>query len=275
MAISDRNIDKGAKVAVKQVSCAMPTIVVSKTERPFRRFRPGFRTRLVGFTADCFDETGAVSVKLKRIPAEVTGLLKDPALAIDAVPEKFKVGQHILGLNGVLAEKAAETAIVFTAAHVITALKFGIILVQETLAGVVSTKVPAATPTTAMAYDTAAAALAALPSPDASNISVGYILIEAGAADWDANTDDMTNGSDCTTADFVSTANADRVLDLLTAAVGFVDQSLVEGTLLADGTDLVVEADEDYLLQYTSDGTGALVAGSVDVYYRPYPLARG
>jgi hypothetical protein len=136
--------------------------------------------------------------------AVANGLLAIATLAIDAVPEKFKTTTTAYyRIAGVQYTKTAATAIAFSAAHVITALKFGIVLVQIDAAGTVTTKVPAATPTTAMAYDTAALALAALPAPDAGNVALGHIAIEAGAANWDAITDDLTDASDVTTAEFV------------------------------------------------------------------------
>ncbi len=276
MAISDLNIDKNAKVAVKHVSVAMPTIVVSKTRRPFKRLRPGFRWKFLRLRTEAFDETGAVSVMATKVPTDHSGVLQTAGLAIDATPEDFQTGLFTAMLAGVAFEKAAATGQSFTAAHVITATKWGIILIQCTAAGVVSTKVPAATPTTAMAYESEALALAALPSPDASNISLGYIIINAGVADWDANTDDMTDGSDCVTADFVSTAVSAEVVDLLTAGAAFADGTVTDGATDTDPPGVTVgTAEDDILLSYTSDGTGALVAGSVDVFYRPYPMARG
>lgn len=139
------------------------------------------------------------------------GLLQSGALAIDAVPEKFKTTATALyRITGVGFRKAATTAIVFSAAHPVTASKFGIILVQINDAGTVSTKIPGATQTTAMAYNSAALALAALPAPDAGNIALGYIAIAAKAALWTANTDDLTNGSDLTTATFVNASVLSR-----------------------------------------------------------------
>lgn len=133
------------------------------------------------------------------------GVLSPAGLAIDAVAEKFKTTLRFVGrLNGETFGKAATTALTFTAAHVVTASKYGIVLVQITPTGTVSTKVPAATPTTAMAYDTAAAALAALPAADAGNVAMGYIAIANNAGDWTGNTDDLTDGSDVTTATFTS-----------------------------------------------------------------------
>lgn len=133
------------------------------------------------------------------------GVLYPAGLAIHSVAEQFKTTNRFVGrLNGETFGKAATTALTFTAAHVVTASKFGIVLVQITPAGVVSTKVPAATPTTAMAYNTAALALAALPTADAGNVAMGYIAIANNTGDWTANTDDLTAASDVTSATFTS-----------------------------------------------------------------------
>lgn len=133
------------------------------------------------------------------------GVLQHGTLAIDAAPEKFQTTTVLYWLrNGIQFSKAATAAIVFSAAHAITANKFGIILIQISDAGVISTKVPAAT----QAYDTAPLALAAKPAVDAGNTEIGYIAIANNAGDWVANTDDLTNASDVTTAAFVNTTAA-------------------------------------------------------------------
>lgn len=133
------------------------------------------------------------------------GLLQHGTLAIDAVPEKFKTTTVLYWRRlGIQFTKAATTALTFTAAHPVTANKFGIILVQINDAGTISTKIPGATQTTAMAYDSAALALAALPAVDTGNQKIGYIAIANNAVTWTANTDDLTNGSDLTTATFVN-----------------------------------------------------------------------
>lgn len=132
------------------------------------------------------------------------GVLAVGTLAIsgaDAV--KFKTtSTAIYVIGGAAYAKVATDELTFTAAHVITASKFGIVLVQINAAGTVSTKVPASP----QAYDSAPLALAALPAVDASNVALGYIAIENNAGDWTANTDDLTNASDVTTASFVTTA---------------------------------------------------------------------
>lgn len=150
-------------------------------------------------------------------------------LVIDAVPEKYKTTTTAtFHINGVSFTKAAATAIAFTAAHVISATKFGVILIQVTGAGVVSSKVPLAT----QAYASAALALAALPLPDAGNVALGYIKIAAGAGAWTAQTDDMTNGSDVTTAAFVDAsevgASYPPTFDLVSESDGDIDITFSE-----------------------------------------------
>lgn len=144
------------------------------------------------------------SRKLAKGILTSAGVLYPAGLAIDATPEKFKTtNRAVIRYNGETIGKAATTALTFTAAHPVTASKFGVVLVQMTPAGVISTKIPGATQTTAMAYATAAAALAALPAADTGNVALGYIAIANNAGDWTANTDDLTDGSDVTTATFV------------------------------------------------------------------------
>lgn len=128
------------------------------------------------------------------------GLLAIGALQIDATAEKFKTTTTAITRIGSIAySKAAQTAVQFTAAHVVTASKFAVILIQVNAAGTISSKVPVSP----QAYNTAPLALAALPAADAGNIALGYIAIAAKAATWTANTDDLTNASDLTSATFV------------------------------------------------------------------------
>jgi hypothetical protein len=96
--------------------------------------------------------------------------------------------------------------VAFSAAHAVTAEKYGVVLCYINSAGAVSTKVVAAT----QAYDTAAAAHTAADTYQATQTTsdlcyIGRILINAESGnDWNGNTDDMTNGSDLTTATFIS-----------------------------------------------------------------------
>lgn len=161
-----------------------------------------------------------------------SGLLVAGALAIHSTPEQFATGATAEYLvNRRYKTKTATTGLTFTAAHVITASLYGVILVQINAAGTISTKVPSAT----QAYASAALALAALPAPDAGNVPLGYIAIANNAGDWTANTDDLTNASDVTTATFVNwplngytpqtfelTSESDGDIDILISTVKVV-----------------------------------------------------
>jgi hypothetical protein len=81
---------------------------------------------------------------------------------------------------------------------------WGVFLVQVNSSGTVTQ----VTPATDQTYATEAAAIAALPSPDADNVDLGYITIQTNSsASWTAGTDDLTAGSDCADVNFYSTAS--------------------------------------------------------------------
>lgn len=159
---------------------------------------------------------------LKGSPGSNIVMVKG-TVVIDAAPEKFKTTTTAYyRISGAQYTKAAATAIVFSSGHVVSSSKFGVILLQVNAAGTVSTKVPSAT----QAYNSAALALAALPEADAANVALGYIQIAAKAATWTANTDDMTNGSDLTTATFVDASEVGsypHTFDVLSNAAGLFD----------------------------------------------------
>lgn len=109
------------------------------------------------------------------------GLLVSGALAEGTTPQKFKTSAISAFRIAALAyTKAAEDEIEFTAVQTVndgeaaTAM-FGVWLVQVTAAGVVTTKAPGADQT----YTSSGDAIAALPAPDASNVSLGYILVSS------------------------------------------------------------------------------------------------
>lgn len=168
----------------------------------------------VSFTSDIlvndvsYDDMAAAIDSLRNYLAD--GLLVDGTLAISAGPTSdFKTTtQATYTISGITYTKSAWDSLSFTAAYTInvgdsTGSYFGIFLIQINAAGTISTLAPAAD----QSYTSAALAIAALPSPAASNVSLGYILVNATEdGHWTANTDDMTDGSDCETAVFVDTA---------------------------------------------------------------------
>jgi len=176
-------------------------------------------------------------------------VIVDGNLAISATPEEFKTAQtSAFVINGVSHTKAATDNLTFSAAHVITLSKFGVILIQINAAGTISTKVPLAT----QLYDDAPTALAALPDADAGNVALGYIAIANDGTEWVANTDDLTNGSDVTTAAFndtteVALGSVPKSFQLVSESDGDIDIDISESStptfylvvVLANG-DLVV-----------------------------------
>ena len=161
--------------------------------------------------------------------SRVTGLVNKATLIIDATnAAQFSTSTTATYvINGVTYTKTATVDLTFTAAHVITASTFGVVLVQINAAGTISTKVPAAT----QAYASAALALAALPAPDAGNVALGYIAIANNTGDWTANTDDLTNASDVTTAAFVDGDQMTSVpvqFDLLSESDGDIDINITD-----------------------------------------------
>lgn len=133
------------------------------------------------------------------------GLLADGTLAISATAEKFKTTTTAYyRINGVQYTKAATDSLVFSAADTIntagTAGTFwGVWLVQINAAATISTKSPSAD----QVYDSEAEAIADLPDPDTSNVALGYITVNsASGTKWTANTDDLTDASDVTEANF-------------------------------------------------------------------------
>lgn len=132
-----------------------------------------------------------------------------PALAIGSTAEKFANGAFTYRIADTNYNKAAIVAGTdFSSAHVVTASKFGVINIYIDSSGTLSTLSAqlGQDQTTALASATAEAALTVadgIPTP-ASLCYIGRILIEADAGDWTAITDDMTDGSDLTSATFIS-----------------------------------------------------------------------
>jgi hypothetical protein len=112
-------------------------------------------------------------------------LAKDAGVAVTFVTNgatsHFVIGGVAFTFNGLAAS-------IFTAAHPITALHWGAILLQVSTASatVIGTKITGATQTTAQAFDSAADAVAALPAASDGYVAVGHILIHAGTT-WTAN----------------------------------------------------------------------------------------
>lgn len=133
-------------------------------------------------------------------------LLSIATLAISATAEKFKTTTtSYYQIAGIQYSKNATDNLTFTAADTINTAGddgdyWGAWLVQINAAGTISTK----SVDDDQVYTSEADAIAALPDADADNVALGYIVINANEnSSWTANTDDMTDASDCVEAKFV------------------------------------------------------------------------
>lgn len=256
----DHDIDSRAAVYYRRAERAL-VVTQSKTKRPYLLARPGVPSQIAGLAVDCHAYTATIT-----LDACFLGLnerITAATFAAHSTPEQLATGAFVARVNGTLVEKGAATAITFSDAHVVAASKYGIILIQMNASGTVSTKVPSAT----QSYDTAAAALAALPSADSGNLAVAYIAIANNAGAWTANTDDLTNGSDLTTATFTNLAVT--WTSALSATIAPVAGKLVEATISTTAANSLDNTGaKDICVLVTTDGTAAITAGQLIVKWR-------
>jgi hypothetical protein len=138
-----------------------------------------------------------------------TGIISDPVIAIGSTAEEIShaaFNYRIADVNYSIAADAS-VATTFTAAHVIAASKWGVVNLYINAAGTILTRVPGSSQTGTQSYASAAAAHTAgdaLTMPVGGVCYIGRILINTDGTTWTANTDDLTDGSDLTTATFIS-----------------------------------------------------------------------
>ncbi len=139
---------------------------------------------------------------------EKNGVITNPTFAIGSAAAKFSNAAFDFIVDGTSATKAVNTiGTVFTAAHVVSSSKYGVINIYIKSDGTWLTKVPK-TP-----QDYASAALAhtagdGIAAPAAAYIYVGRILIANDSSTWTANTHNLTNAGDVTTATFLSVTSS-------------------------------------------------------------------
>lgn len=147
----------------------------------------------------------------------VTGVITNPTIAIDSTATRYANAAFTYLIKGTTYSKAGDSGgNTFTAAHVIgngSDDLWGVINIYINSSGTLISKVPIAT----QVYTSAALAITAsdnmLALPFSELCYVGRILINANAKTWTANTDDMTDGSDVTTADFFPKTSSFADLD--------------------------------------------------------------
>lgn len=273
MPIQDVKLLRDSHVAEHLIPVPVATST-SATGTQFFLFTPGWWFQFAGLGLGNRAMAGEVSIGARIIRGD--GPISGPNLRTDASePEDYESDAFSFVIDGVVYAKALVDGGDFTAAHVVTALKFGVILFQIDAAGTISTKVPAATPTTAMAFNSYDEAVRSLPSPDADNAPIGYLVVEADSGNWTANTDSLTDDVEEATwvnGPFAYYAGTLPVLDPMDADVEGVTATYVEGVLSDDQSNLVGDASDSIVLTFTTDGSGALTAGTAMLRIRPYPL---
>jgi hypothetical protein len=186
-------------------------MVESIRETPLGAYRCTVRQRgiMEGFTGLTAGDTLYNSLTAGKI-----GDLKPSGGLIDigtvvvsaAAAEKFKTtttAMYELPDGGVYTKAATDNLTFGTAWTINTGaavgIFYGVFLVEIDAAGTVTAKAPSAD----QVYTSAALALAALPEASAGKVGLASIVVGAGTgADWVADTDDMTAGSDCSSVAF-------------------------------------------------------------------------
>jgi hypothetical protein len=163
------------------------------------------------------DDSGVISGL--ATPVNGDGAVIPAALGEGSTPTDGKVawGAFPFRIGGVNKNKAADAVgVAFTAVHKVAASKFGAIAININAAGTINTQINSAAQTDTLAHNSALIALQKVQSPEflppTDYIRIGYILIANDASLWTANTDDLTDGNDVTTATFIDITSSYREL---------------------------------------------------------------
>ena len=153
-------------------------------------------------------------------PVNGDGAVIPAALGEGSTPTDGKVAFRAFPfrINGVNKNKAADAVgVAFTAIHKIAASKFGCIAINIKADGTINTQINSAAQTDTLAFDNVSLALSNILDvsflPPTDYIRIGYIIIANDGSLWTANTDDLEDGTDVTTATFIDIISSYRELD--------------------------------------------------------------
>lgn len=154
------------------------------------------------------DDSGVISGL--ATPVNGDGAVIPAGLGEGSTPADGKVafGAFPFRIGGVNKNKATDAVgMAFTAVHKVAISKFGAIAININAAGTINTQINSAAQTDTLAHDTALFALQKVQSPaflpPTDYVRIGYILIANDGDLWEANTNDLTDGGDVTTATFI------------------------------------------------------------------------
>lgn len=266
MSTQDRNCDRNAFFIQKElVTGPFATIAINDKDVTELIFKPKHNFRLVDLMFSCKAVGVAAGVVRCGIAKELQ-VIGAPQFGEGTGVVTFTIEPFDHMDAGVSVVVAATAAQAFTGVETIAASKFGVWTLQITGAQVITTKAPLA----AMAYDTAAEALAAAPKPDALNGLVGIMVMGIGAGGpftaGTTDTDDAMVDSIDTTSRWGHSA----------AAPVLATQSNVQATLdtrlkvLGIGN-LIGEVGDSIVVTSRSVGNATFSQGIATVVYRKTP----
>ncbi|MCK5601020.1 hypothetical protein KAR91_04065 [Candidatus Pacearchaeota archaeon] len=202
------------------------------------------------------DDSGVISGL--AVPVDGDGAVIPSALGEGSTPADGKVafGAFPFRIGGVNKNKAADAiGVAFTAIHKVAASKFGAIAVNIKADGTINTQINSAAQTDTLSHDSALFALQKIQQPEflppTDYIRIGYILIANDASLWTANTDDLADGSDVTTATFIDITSSYREID--TYIFDSDDIVREKGTFFLDSS-----RPNEYFRLFLSEKTGDL-----------------
>lgn len=210
--------------ALDDADLAASNLLGLQPDRRLAKINFDANMQVAALATDCKSYTATACVQALVTHEGFNGPVTNPNVEVDrrtvadATVIKLRCGAFDYMIDGVLYHTDAQKEIAFSAAHVVALDKWGAILLQINAAGTISTKVSGATQTTPQTYTTSAAARAALPDPTAGSVGFAVLVVEAGGAAWDANTDDIVAGSDLEAFDLFGFPT-DRLLDDVTLSV--------------------------------------------------------
>ena len=167
-------------------------------------------------------------------PVAGDGAVHPAVLAVGSTEERVAFDAFAFRIGGLNKNKAADAAgVAFTAEHKVAANKFGCIAINIKADGTIDTQINSAVQTDTLDFDSAVDALANIQNvnftPTTDYIRIGYILIANDGSLWTANTDDLTDAGDLTTATFSDLTSSYH--EIATYTLTATDLLLGKGTI--------------------------------------------
>ena len=280
--IVDNKVSPAAGVAKKFFGTLITSAIdQTKTILDIVQLPYSFCVEAVGVYASAIAGTSTADVRLVPVVPN-GGLLAAVVLTIGGTASKFKLNSAVVAVAPLVVSPAVVPPIVykaitdnnaFSSAFTINVtaapgLFWGAVRVQMDTAGAITTKVVAAD----QAFATEAEALVAVPQSDPGKISLGTITIQMKTGDtFTAQTTALNDGT-------VNAVNyhgrASTAVSVLTGEITFVAAEKVYGTMVAQISNRACASPGGLLVtDYTTNHTGVLTNGRLDVQYRPYPMA--